>query len=125
MAEMHRLYGTTIDVEIGDTWRPRWHIMSLVGWVTEDTVSQVFAVYDKAFGLESYEPMLLARYETCAVGDKHGLYHRFIPRIDPEDAPVVRNLQIIAVNNPQDLLDDELPDGTKHPEYFDIKEFMP
>ena len=124
MAEMHRVYGTDFDVEIGETWRPQWQLVSRAGWVTADTVFEVFQLHKDLY--DPFTPFILARYETCAVGNKHGVYRpMFMPTIDAEDAPIVRNLEIVAVLNPQDYPDDELYGGKKYGDCFEINEFMP
>ena len=124
MAEMHRIYGTDTDVEIGDVWRAQWQVVSAAGWITANTVPEVFSKHEEYF--TPAKPFVLVRYETCAVSkDTHGVYRDFgMPVIDAEDAPVVRNLQYVAFRNAKDY-SDPLPDGKICNELFDITEFLP
>ena len=120
---LHRLYGTEIDVEFDNTWRAKWMVVSGAGWIKGDTVPEILAIHKDRF--HPFEPIILARYETCSVEDAHGIYIRFaIPMLDEEDAPITRNLQYVAVRNAKDY-DQALPDGKITNECFDIKEFMP
>ncbi len=129
MVMMYHIRRTNSDVEIGDVWRPQWQLVSYDGWVTADTVYGVFELYERTFGYKERiaKPNILARYETCAVGNIHGVYRPgFVPTIDVEDRLIVRNLQIVAVLDPEKYPDYALriPNAT-FSDFFDIEEFIP